>query len=162
MGIQLQHVDSAWPDGPPPQSILNDSQRRHFEVFLELLQKSIGEVERLTQLPSDAAQNALTRYDQDLPEEFVRISSSILRRLRERTERIAATLEIGPSHRSRLNTIRAILTAEVVRVDDSFSRKLSGYGSVSPMVEVQIDPQLAALRSDLTSLLASLHRQNTR
>jgi hypothetical protein len=160
--MQLQHLDPQRADGSAQHPILNEAQRRHFAVFLELLQKSLGEVERLTRLHSDPPQASLTLYDQDLPEEFVRLAPSILRGLRERVEAIAGTLGIGPSHRSRLNTIRAILTAEVVRVDDSFSGKLSGYGSVNPMVEVEIDPQLAALRSDLKTLLASLHQAKTK
>lgn len=36
--------------------------------------------------------------------------------------------------RSRLNTVRAIVTAEIVRVEDTFSDKLAGYGAVDAKV----------------------------
>lgn len=49
-----------------------------------------------------------------------------------------------------------ILVAELVRLEDSASKGLRGYGSVDPRVEHLIDPRLQTLHILLATMLARL------
>lgn len=137
-------------------AILNGPQRRRFQVFLELLQKSLDEVEALASPGPSASPGSLLVYEMDIPAHFRDRSGPIIRRLRNETDELARSLDIRPTRRSRLNRIRAILTAEIVRVDDTLSKRLGGYGSVNPRVKLEIDPKLSVIRSELQALLAQL------
>ncbi|HMI56502.1 MAG TPA: hypothetical protein VK511_00500, partial [Gemmatimonadaceae bacterium] len=75
---------------------------------------------------------------------------------------LARVLEIKPQHRSQTRTIRALLTAELVRLDDSYANRLRGYGAVDPRAKNALDPALDRIRSGLTALLESLGSEQTR
>jgi hypothetical protein len=137
--------------------LLNEPQRRRFHVFLELLEKSLNEVERLASWASVSPSGSLIVYRSDAPPDFLSRSAPVIQRLREDASALAETLEIVPTPRSQMNAIRAILTAEFVRVDDTFSSKLVGYGPVSSRLRIEVDPQLASIRAHLKMLLANLN-----
>ncbi len=157
MGTQVEHLAPLL-EADLAEPMLNVAQRRHIAVYLELLQKSVDDIERLISLPAAPREGSLVLYDTDLPEEFTTVAAPVILRLRERVEALVKALRIPPKHRSRLRSIQAILTDEVIRVEDYFSSELAGYGSVHPMIKIQIDPQLESLRSDLRTLLASLQQ----
>ena len=136
--------------------LLNEPQRRRLEVFLELLEQSLNEVERIAARPDPQVSPGRIVYETDIPANFRDRSSPVITRLRHETERLAQSLNIPRRPRSRLNTIRAILTAEIVRVEDTFSDKLGGYGAVNSRVRSEVDPRLSEIRSDLKELLAAL------
>jgi hypothetical protein len=46
-----------------------------------------------------------------------------------------------------------------VRLDDSYARKLRGYGSVNRRVEKELDPILDSIRSELAQLLIAVETQ---
>jgi hypothetical protein len=158
MGIQLERLDSLIAVDAAQVPVLNAAQLRHVAVYLELLQKSLDEVERLVSMPPTLREGCLVLHEADLPEEFATVAAPVVERLRERVEGLVKALRIPPKRRSRMRSVHAILTDESIRVQDYFSTELAGYGAVHPMVKVHIDPQLELLRSDLRMLLASLQK----
>lgn len=139
--------------------ILNEPQRRHFEVFLAMLENALEEIEGLASLPLKSSEDSVTVYDPDLPKAFCDQARSVISSVRSRTRSLASVLKIETQHRSRVRTVRALLTAELVRLDDSYARKLRGYGRVNPRVERELDPLLDAIRSELVQLLAAAETQ---
>jgi hypothetical protein len=156
MGIQVERLDSLIESDTTKRPVLNAAQLRHVAVYLELLQKSLDEIERLVTLPLEVREGCLVQHDADLPEEFASVAAPVVGRLRERVEGLVKALRIPPKRRSRRRSVHAILTDESLRVQDYFSSELAGYGAVHPLVKVHIDPQLAMLRDDLRMLLDSL------
>ena len=53
--------------------------------------------------------------------------------------------------------IAAILSAQMIRVQDGKSSKLKGYGAVDPSVAPEIDAAVEELRAILSALIAQLH-----
>jgi hypothetical protein len=156
MGIQVERLDSLIQSDAAQRPVLNAAQLRHVAVYLELLQKSLDEVERLVTMPPVVREGRLVQHDADLPEEFASVAAPVVERLRERVEGLVKALRIPPKRRSRRRSVHAILTDESLRVQDYFSSELAGYGAVHPLVKVHIDPQLTMLRDDLRMLLDSL------
>lgn len=148
--MAVEHPDSAVPSD---NSLLNEPQLRHFEVFLSMLETALNEVERLASPASVPGSENLIVYDSDLPQEFKTQAAPAIGVIREQSARLANDLGIQPQHRSRARTVRAILTAELLRLDDSCARKLGGYGAVSPRVQTEIDPALASMRTNIVTLL---------
>ncbi len=133
--------------------VLNEPQLRHFEVFLSMLETALGEIRSLANRPGNASSTGLIVYEADLPVDFNAKAEQRLIAIREEMTSLARKLGIEPQHRSMLRRTKALLTAELVRLDDSYSRKLAGYGKVSPRVAVEIDPVLDRVRSELVALL---------
>lgn len=134
-------------------SLLNEPQLRHFEVFLSMLETALNEIERVTSPASVAGRDNMIIYDSDLPREFRKQAAPAIGAIREQVSRLADALGIEPRHRSRIRTVKALLTAELVRIEDSYSQKLRGYGAVSPRVQVEVDPALDRIRTDIVALL---------
>jgi hypothetical protein len=139
-----------------PQSFLNEAQRRHFEVFLAMLEDALIEMEYFAYPLTAAGTDRLTVYDHDLPSGFAESARPLFESIREEMAALADSLGIRRQHRSMKRTVNAILTAELVRLDDSYAEKLRGYGAVSTKVRTEINPVLDEIRSSLTALLASL------
>ena len=146
----VNHDISANQIGDSP---LNGPQLRHFEVLLSMLETAVDEVDVLAALRPSTTDPRLTVYDADLPEPFATKAKSAGAAIRKQIALLARNLKIQPQRRSRLRTAKAILTGELVRLDDSFSGKLRGYGAVSPRVKTEIDPILDAIRRELVTLL---------
>ena len=152
------------PDSPrsSDNSLLNEPQLRHFEVFLSMLETALNEIERLAGLAPVPGNENLIVYESDLPREFRTQTGPAIEAIREQVSRLARKLGITPQHRSRARTAQAILTAELVRLDDSYARKLRGYGTVSPRVKEEIDPVLNSMRADIVALLHAAEQGGAR
>lgn len=148
--MPLEHRAPAHSGG---KSFLNEPQLRHFEVFLSMLGTALSEIERLARHTLENTQEDLIIYDPDLPHNFAGTSGPAIDAIRHEVGSLAHALNIEPKHRSRLRTVKALLTAELVRLDDSYARKLRGYGTVSPRVEAEVDPILHRIRTQLVALL---------
>ena len=132
-------------------SVLNENQRRHFEVLLSMLEDSLVHVEELCDVsrPSDTI---LTVVDNDLPPRAADLARPVVRGIREQIARLASDLQLPPRRVSRRRTIRALLTSEIIRIDDSAPDQLRGYGSVDPRYADAVAPQLREIRSALVQL----------
>lgn len=140
---------------PQNHPLLNEHQRRHFEVLLAGLEDSLDTIERLVARTEEHETSGLTRYESDLPPGFGDAIRPVLTELRARTTHLAAQLELRGQSRSVTRSIRSILVAEMVRLEDSTSAQLRGYGAVDPGVKEVIEPKLHALHA----LLASMHQR---
>lgn len=141
---------------PTADSFLNEHQRRHFDVFLAMLDDALLEVADLAQRSNADAKGKPRTYDQDLPPEFAASAAPLLESIREQMGALRNILGIQPQHRSTERAVKALLTAELVRLDDSYARKLGGYGAVDQRAQNIIDPILDEIRSSLVALLDSL------
>jgi hypothetical protein len=139
-----------------PSVALNQNQRRHFEVLFARLEDSVSKIERLLFHPDQAAR--LSLIEDDVSPAFRTLAASELPRIRAEIERLIATLSLKPRAVSLRRTIGATLTTEAVRLEDSFSSHLRGYGSVDETVAHALDPALDALAGSLRTLSASLTR----
>lgn len=141
---------------PHDRPLLNEHQRRHFEVLLAGLEDSLGAIVDLVARTDHVAPTGLTRYEADLPPGFGDAIHPVLTELRAGTTRLAAELGLRGQSRSTAQSIRAIVVAEMVRLEDSTSAQLRGYGAVDPRVEDVIEPELRALHALLASINANL------
>ncbi|MFN2602392.1 MAG: hypothetical protein ABR582_06490 [Gemmatimonadaceae bacterium] len=132
-------------------SILNENQRRHFEVFVSMLEEAIHEVEVLAGSPSRRADGMIS-YDDDLPVGFAPEMLPRVESLRVQIAQLVELLDLPRRRRSRARLVRALLTAQIVRTDDSYVRKLRGYGAVDDRAAERIDPIIDAIRADLIQL----------
>lgn len=135
--------------------LLNAHQRRHFEVLLARLEESIGKIEALLGAPPENLP-ALTVLTDDPPASFREQALGSLRDLRDQVVALARDLALAPRTLSRSRAIAATLSAEVVRIEDSLSPQLRGYGDVHPSVAERLDPRLERIARSLTALATAL------
>ena len=139
-----------------PAIKLNSNQRRHFEVLLSRLEESLVKIERL--LADQQVSHALTVVDNDVSAEFRSGARDELPRIRSQVDALVASLELQPRTVSLRRLIGATLTTEVVRIEDSFSTHLRGYGQLDPSVARHVDPALDRLAGSLQRMAASLRK----
>ncbi len=145
-------------DQTPPVTpvTLNQNQRRHFEVLFARLEDSLAKIERLLFHPDGTAK--LSHLEDDVSPAFRTLAALEVPLIRAEIERLIATLALKPRTVSLRRTIGATLTTEAIRLEDSFSSHLRGYGSVDESVASALDPALDALAASLRALSASLTR----
>lgn len=139
-----------------PSLHLNESQRRHFAVVLAKLEDTLDEVDRLARPGAKAQHRSLTLLADDLPADFASRTAAVSNTVRARIADLAAQLGLAPQPASRSRTVRALLIGETVRLQDSVSRALKGYGALDPRAPDVIDPALGELISLLGKLLRAL------
>lgn len=140
-----------------PSIVLNANQRRHFEVLFARLEDSLAKIEQA--LAERDAVPRLTIVDDDIPRAFRASAALELPRIRAEIARLASELALAPRVMSLRRTVGATLTAEAVRIEDSLSGQLRGYGSVDATVADQLDPALNALAQSLRHLSAALNER---
>lgn len=131
---------------------LNDPQRLHFEVILASLEKALSRVEQIS-LRMEHAGCRLTRVDQDLPENFWALAAPLVESLRAQVASLSTAMALKERHTSSKRLVRAVVTSQLVKLEDSSSSRLRGYGAVDPAVEARLDPALSALQQDLHAVL---------
>jgi hypothetical protein len=141
-------------EGIPP-IVLNANQRRHFEVLFARLEDSLTRIERLL-APDAAPQNHLSIERQDVPDKFREQALPVISELRTRVIQFATALELRPRQSSRARSIAATLSSEAIRVEESLSSQLRGYGEVHPSVPRYLDPALKEIAQLLTKLSSNL------
>jgi hypothetical protein len=139
-----------------PTIKLNANQRRHFEVLLARLEDSLTKIERL--LDDAQVSQSLTTVDDDVPPDFRSGARAELPRIRSQVDALVAALALQPRTVSLRRLIGATLTTETVRIEDSFSTHLRGYGQLDPSVAEHVDPALDRLVGALQRLAASLRK----
>ena len=136
---------------------LNEHQRRHFEVLFARLEESLDRV--ATMLTADVpTQQRLSVVEDDVPDGFPEHATPVLARLQARIAELANELQLRPRTLSRRRAIGATLSAEAIRLEDSLSAQLRGYGKVDEAVVVRLDPVLQEMASMLSALAAALNR----
>ena len=135
---------------------LNDNQRRHYEVMFARLEQSLDQIERATR--GEPAASLMSRPIDDLPERFVRESAPIVARVRELLDEVARLLELRPRELSRRRALEALMTSEMVSVENGYATRLRGYGDVDASVTAHLDPALGQIHAALAGLRGLLSR----
>ncbi len=134
---------------------VNDNQRRHFEVLLSRLEDSLGTIESLLAAPRV---RHLSRVQDDVPAAFRAAAAAEIPTIQRQIERLAVAMKLRPNVVSLRRIIGAGLTTDVVRLEDSLSSGLRGYGAVDPTLPEIMDPALLRLASSLDHLASALKR----
>jgi len=142
--------------GPVPPIILNAHQRRHFEVLFGRLEESLTRIERLLATTDSQRSNTLSIDAQDIPDSYRSYAAPILAALRKRIATLTSALALAPHPVSRARAVAATLTAESIRIEDSMSSQLRGYGVVDPSVVNHLDPALMDIAGTLRTLASTL------
>lgn len=137
-----------------PHVVLNEPQRKHLAVLLMMLEEAVAEVEQIAAAP--AAQARLVAAERDVPPEFARLVRPYCERIRARLVALADQFGLEARSVSDARRIQALLVISIVRIEDSFSGKLRGYGKVDPSVAQHLDPALKEIRAMLSELAALL------
>jgi hypothetical protein len=127
-------------------------------VVLASLEDALVSIERLA---SDSAVDArrLTALEHDLPEGFAERAAPPIAMLRARLRALADSMQLETHHESRARRIAAMLTSQINQVQDSYSRKLKGYGKVDPELAPRLDPVLEEMERALVELRAELRKR---
>ena len=135
---------------------LTKAQRNHFSVLLSMMEDALARIELLGDL-TRAPGGVLTLYDDDVTPEFAVRADAIIARLRDEAAALAKLLGVEPRSFSRARSIRALLSGEIVRVEDSFSAGLKGFGAMSTEVAPVLDEALGEIHRDLLELRGVLN-----
>ena len=141
--------------------LLNDNQRRHFEVLFARLEEELLRLEYLTVRDGDRSARLITLED-DLPPDFDVQSAPLLARLRRSIRGAATLLHLRSRRVSRRRSIKAILTAATVRIEDSGPGELRGYGVVNPEFDREVGPALSEIKAMLMELSSLLRNDSPR
>ena len=134
---------------------LNEHQRRHFEVLFSRLDDTVTAIEGW--LDDNALHSGVLKETvDDLPPGFRATAMETLAQLRRQIVTLSELLALKSRRVSRSRMIGATLRAEAVRVEDSLSRHLRGYGNVDSSVAERLDPQLHDIARTLNALAIKL------
>lgn len=134
---------------------LNGPQRRHFEVVFASLEDALVRIEQLVAVTEPDAR-LLTKRSADVRSDFSDRASPFVASIRERLCRLAPAMELEQTRSSTARTIRALLNAQIVHLQDSQARRLRAYGEVDPRAATTLDPELQAIERDLFGILETL------
>ena len=133
---------------------LNANQRRSVEAMLESLEGALLQVERL--LPDSRntdRESGVTIVQNDLPVEFMENAESRIADLRMRILGLARKMDVASRRVSKRRTVRGLLSAQLVRVEDITPARLRSYGELHPSFTEQISPSLKEIQGSLKALL---------
>jgi hypothetical protein len=129
---------------------LNDNQRRHYEVLFARLEQSLDQIERATH--GEPAPSLMSRPIDDLPERFTVESAPIIADVRGVLEEVVASLGLRPRELSRRRTCEALITSEMIGVENGYAGQLRGYGEIDSSVAERLDPVLTRVHAGLGQL----------
>ena len=138
------------PENPPNDVRLNDNQRRHYEVLFARLERSLTQLEEAA--TGAESRDLLTFSSPDLPRRYNDEALPIIQNARAVLADIVRALALSPRGVSRRRTCRALITSEMVRLEDSYAAHLRGYGPVDPSVGEHLDPLVTRLHSTMSQL----------
>jgi hypothetical protein len=141
-------------DAPSSAPKLNANQRRSVEAMLESLEGALLQVERL--LPDSRGvdqDSGVTVVQNDLPLEFTANAGLRIADLRMRILALARKMDVASRRVSKRRTVRGLLSAQLVRVEDITPSRLRSYGELHPSFNEQISPSLKDIQGSLKELL---------
>lgn len=133
--------------------MLNLPQREHLTVLLAQMERA------LDKLGSGVRSHRLTVVDDDLPHDFERRIEPIIDRIRNQIDALVERFDLTPRRESLARSVSAIVTAELVRIEDSYSRNLHGYGEVAAGLPEVLDPALRDLHESWHAISRVLGEQ---
>lgn len=136
---------------------LNGPQRLHFEVVFASLEDALARVELIAQGRVQHDGVGLKRVVRDLPDGFLTDAAPRIASLRAYVAALSEALALEGSDSSARRTVGALLTSQLIHIEDSDARHLRGYGAVDPLVRERLDPALETMRIHLQAILDLLH-----
>jgi len=130
---------------------LNENQRRHMSVVLTLLEEALVEIERAAG-GGGTPRGSLTEFVDDLPEGFTARAAPRIALLRRQIAEMVQGLGLTSAVTSRRGIVRAVASAEAVRLEDSTAKQLRGFGAVDPRYDATIQPLLDAMHAELKAI----------
>jgi hypothetical protein len=129
---------------------LNESQRRHYEVLLARLERTLVQLGAAAR--GEELHTVLTRVEADLPPRFVQEAPEVIDEARRQIASLAQTLSLRPRVESRRRICRALITSDLNGLTDATSKRLRGFGTVDESVATHLDPALEELRGTVSRL----------
>jgi hypothetical protein len=133
--------------------LLSGPQRLRLSVLAAGIEDSVGEIQRLLDPDLDGT---LTRYADDLPMASAERLRPLLIGIRAQLARMTSVLALEPQSFSRLASVQAQVSAQIVCIDESGVKELRGYGSVAPALGAELGPILRDLRATFREIEAQL------
>jgi len=140
---------------------LNEHQRRHFAVILASLENALEEIVALAAHDASDGRH-LTELAHDIPEGYYQRVRPAIDAIRTQLVQLAEAMQVEPHLQSKGRTIRAMLTAQINQLQDSYARTLKRYGAVDPHLASALDPRLEAIEQALTEMRAALRAGGSR
>jgi hypothetical protein len=143
----------------PHASVLNANQRRHYEVLLAGLENALAELGTALSKPEgESHAHALTTVREDLPAGLADAVAPRLARARALIHAAAAGWGLTARETSRRRTLKAALTAQLIRLEEGSVDHLRGYGDIHPDAAGEVDPVLSELHAIVADLLTLLRK----
>src|SRR4051812_29155206 len=130
--------------------LLNESQRRHYEVLFARLERTLVQLEAAAR--DDDARTALTIVESDLPPRFTQEAPEVIDVARQQLAALARMLSLRPRVESRRRICRALITSDLNGLTDATSARLRGFGAVDSSIATHLDPALEKLRATVSRL----------
>lgn len=130
---------------------LGENHRRVVSVLLRGLEQMCDEIEtRLAEAPG-----VLRQVKSDLSPAQGAALREMTARVREEIRRLNAEIELDAAVRSPRRAILALLSASIVNLEESDSKRLRGYGPLANEAAVRLDDELSrlvALLEEMTTI----------
>jgi hypothetical protein len=137
------------------ERLLNANQRRHYEALLTGLENTLAELETaLDPAHRQTHDRVLTVMHDDLPPGVADAAGPRVTRARALIGSAASRWGLTAREASRRRAIRAALTAQLIRLEESSVGSLGGYGAIHPDAAAEVDPVLRELHEIVAELLA--------
>jgi len=134
---------------------LGENHRRAVSVLLRGLERMCDEIESaLVETPG-----VLRRVKDDLSAAQGMALRKMSGRVRGEIRRLNSEIELDPAVRSRQRTIRAILSVNIINLEESGSERLRGYGPMSKEAAEQLDGEFNLLIALLEEMEAVVERK---
>jgi hypothetical protein len=130
---------------------LNANQRRSVEALLESLESMLAQVERL--LPDSAAEGGVISVANDIPDKFHSEAPERIAALRDELRELAATIQVNRRRVSKRRTLRGMLSAQLVRIEDVTPARLRSYGEVHSSFAEEVSPALRRVHRSVQELI---------
>lgn len=136
-------------------ALLSGPQRLRLSVLAAGIEDAVAEIEHLLAREFD---QPLTRFADDLPPGCARRLRPHLESVRAQLVRMKTHFSLEPRDLSRVASIQAQVSAQMVCIDESGVKELRGYGAVAPGLDALLGPALRELRSTFSEMSVVLHQ----
>jgi hypothetical protein len=134
---------------------LGENHRRVMSVVFRGIEQMCDEIDATFA----AAPGLLRRVEDDLSARQRAKLQAMNARVREEIRRLTSEIELDPAVRSPRRTIRALLAASIVNLEESDSTRLRGYGELSREAAVKIDRELKTLAVLLEEMASTVEER---
>jgi hypothetical protein len=140
----------------PTRPIVNKFQRAHLSVLAAGIEDTIVDIEHFID-PDLDRDSVLTHYAADLPPDFADCVRPILDQLRDHVAVFSERFSLEPRWVSRVSSVEAHVSEQIVRLDESGVKQLRGYDAVAAELGAVLAPTLEEFRRRFAEIRSLLH-----